>query len=178
MRYFLFFFFLRYFHCLRLFAHKILINYKAERVTLQWRSLGRCHFNEVTEVSNGPSREPAAPEHLMGWGETPAKDTTHKPNRGAPSTATAQQSSELSRTHLRTRRRSQTEQQMCWDGPDPSALWTPLGRGKDHVAGMVRRDDGREGLSHRDHALKREAVIGHQVNDFLRNGSGKTFSVL
>lgn len=116
MRYFLFFFFLRYFHCLRLFAHKILINYKEERVTLQQRSLGRCHFNEVTEVStvsNGPSREPAAPEHLMGWGETPAKDTAHKPNRGAPSTATAQQSSELSKTHLRTRRRSQTEQQMC-----------------------------------------------------------------
>lgn len=170
---------MRHFHCLRLFAHKILINYKEERVNLQRRSLGRCHFNEVTEVStisNGPSREPAAPKHLMGCGETPAKDTTHKPNRGAPSTATAQQSSELSRTHLRTRRRSQTEQQMR-SGPDPSALWMPLGRGEEHMAGMVRRDDGREGLSHRDHAQKREVVIGHQVNDSLGNGSGEKRSL-
>lgn len=66
---------------------------------------------------------------------------------------------------------------MLRSGPDPSALWTPLGRGEEHVAGMVRPDGGREGLSHRDHALKREAVIGHQVNDFLGNGSGEKRSL-
>uniref|UniRef100_A0AC11DMD6 Uncharacterized protein n=1 Tax=Ovis aries TaxID=9940 RepID=A0AC11DMD6_SHEEP len=49
----------------------------------------------------------------MGWGKTPAEGTVHKPNRGALSTATAQQSSALSRTHLRTRRRSQTQNSKC-----------------------------------------------------------------
>ena len=29
------------------------------------------------------------------------------------------------------------------------------------------------GLGRRDHALEREAVIGHEVNDSLGNGSGE-----